>query len=213
MNGGKITRRTTLQWVSAAIASSRVPCYVLAAVPKGVIPTATKGYGSDPDLNNPSVPWKRTMTEHQLQLTALLADIVLPATATAPAPSALGVADFVDEWISAPYPEQRADRSIILEGLAWTDAESNRRWGRSFAGTDGQKQKRMLDAMSGPAAETVIAGSFFRRFRFVVVGGYYSTPEGSKDLGYIGNVPLSSYPSITEAESAILDAELRKLGI
>ena len=39
------------------------------------------------------------------------------------------------------------------------------------------------------------AFSFFRLFRDRVAGGYYSTPEGWKAIGYAGNVPLvGDYP-------------------
>jgi Gluconate 2-dehydrogenase subunit 3 len=67
------------------------------------------------------------MEPHQLQHTAVLGDLILPGSTTAPAPSALGIPDFVDEWVSAPYPEQLEDRKTILEGLRWMDAEASRR--------------------------------------------------------------------------------------
>ena len=37
------------------------------------------------------------------------------------------------------------------------------------------------------------AAQFFSRFRDLTVGGFYSTPAGRQDLGYIGNVPLSKF--------------------
>lgn len=167
-----------------------------------------------PDLNNPTVTWPSTMTAHQLQLAALLAYHVLPATTSAPAPSALGIANFVDEWISAPYPQQREDRKIILEGLAWVDAEAIRCWKHPYSAIGDEQQKRMLDVMRLESTATKTpAGTFFRRFRFIVVGGYYTTPEGIMDIGYIGNVALKSYPPMDVDERTILDGELRKLGI
>jgi hypothetical protein len=47
----------------------------------------------------------------------------------------------------------------------------------------------------------------------VTVGAYYTTPEGFRDIGYRGNVALSSYPPPTSQETAYLDEELRKLGL
>ncbi|HYP15660.1 MAG TPA: hypothetical protein VEQ65_00505, partial [Opitutus sp.] len=35
--------------------------------------------------------------------------------------------------------------------------------------------------------------AFFARFRDLTAGGFYTTPQGMKDLGYIGNVPLPSF--------------------
>jgi hypothetical protein len=53
----------------------------------------------------------------------------------------------------------------------------------------------------------------FRRIRFLVVGAYYTTLEGFKDIGYLGNVPLASYPPVTAEEQVILEQEWRRLGI
>jgi hypothetical protein len=176
---------------------------------------APEGYGTDPNLLNPVTPWHRTMTPHQLQLTAALSDLILPGTADAPAPSAIGIPDFVDEWVSAPYRDQRSDRKVILAGLAWLDDESNTRWQCGFLETDNQNRRQLLDVMApknGDAALT-IENIFFRRLRFVVVGAYYTTPEGFKDIGYIGNVAMVSYPPPTKEEISSLDEALRKLGL
>ena len=40
--------------------------------------------------------------------------------------------DFIDEWISAPYPQQRGDREIVLPGLKWIEAEAQKRFGKAF---------------------------------------------------------------------------------
>ena len=41
--------------------------------------------------------------------------------------------DFVDEWVSAPYPEQQSDRKVIFTGLEWVDAEAARHGLQVFA--------------------------------------------------------------------------------
>jgi hypothetical protein len=56
-------------------------------------------------------------------------------------------------------------------------------------------------------------GGFFYRFRFLVLGAYYTSSEGFADIGYVGNVALASYPAVTEQERATLNRELRSLGI
>ena len=35
---------------------------------------------------------------------------------------------------------------------------------------------------------------FFRTFRNLTAGGFYTTPEGMKDVGYTGNVVLATQP-------------------
>jgi hypothetical protein len=213
----KISRRTTLRWMMvAAAALTAGPRYAVAGANRMVAYEPTpKGYGTDPNLLTPVVPWARIMTPRQLQLTAAVADYILPATAHAPAPSSIGIPDFVDEWVSAPYPFQVSDREIILAGLAWVDEESKKRWHRGFLEIDDQRQQIILDMMATErnGATATSANLFFRRLRFVVVGAYYTTPEGFKDIGYIGNVALASYPPPTKDEIAILEAELDKLGM
>lgn len=219
-----------MKWLASVIAVSHLPRSGLTgeAPLNGKLPA--QGYGTDPDLNHPVVPWSRTMTAHQLDVTAVLADLILPGTGSAPAPSTLGIAEFVDEWISAPYPDQQADRSVVLDGLRWIDEESRRRWQNEFMQLSSQRQLQLLDltllasqrsSATSDATSPLkrieprdgVSGSFFPRFRFLVAGAYYTTKEGFKDIGYVGNVALPSYPPVTERERSILDKELRKLGI
>lgn len=190
--GARLSRRTTLFWLAAA--------GLLPTLPVGALPSApaNKGYGRDPNLLAPVVPWPRIMTKRELQLTAVMADLILPGTDSAPPPSALGVPEFVDEWISAPYPDQMNDRGVILGGLSSLDNVS-------FVEADTRRREQLLCEK--------IDGLFIRRMRFLVVGGYYTTPEGFKDIGYVGNVPLQRFPPVTDAERGILETELRKLGI
>ena len=126
----RVSRRTTLKWVAATAAVSGMPGYALAEI-YAFKPTQN-GYGTDPDLLDPVTPWKRTMSIHQLAQVAVLGDLILPATEQAPAPSSLGIPEFVDEWVSAPYPDQKADRKLLLNGLAWVDEDARQRFGKSF---------------------------------------------------------------------------------
>ena len=45
-----------------------------------------------------------------------------------------------------------------------------------------------------PAGDPLEAASkFFRRFRNLTSAGFFTTPVGMKDLGYVGNVPLATF--------------------
>jgi hypothetical protein len=207
----KTSRRVTLQWLAAATILPSLRLRLMAKTPA----SGTKGYGTDPNLLAPVVPWTKTMTSHQLRVTAALADLILPGSKNTPSPSALGIPDFIDEWISAPYPDQRSDRKVILAGLTWVDSEAMRQRGAGFIEIDDNDRREILDKMARDHSDTVSknARTFFRRLRFLVAGAYYTTPEGLKDIGYRGNVALTSYPPITDEELAILEGELRELGI
>jgi hypothetical protein len=212
----KLSRRRTLQWMAATSIASALPHGAPAAdIQRIESAPVSHAYGTDPNLKHPVVTWSLIMTPHQLQQTAVLADLILPGSADALAPSALGVPDFINEWVSAPYPDQLQDRAIILEGLTWVDGEATRRGQQLFVELDARAQGEILDdiAPKAPAPQFVAQARFFQRLRFLVVGAYYTTPEGFKDIGYVGNVPLASYPPVTDEERMILDTALAKLGL
>lgn len=199
-NPTRVDRRTTIKWVLAAAVS--VP--VLQGVTwhsDTASPAAVKvnGYGADPDLQkiySPGELWPLTLTPELRRIAAALCDVIIPADAYSPSASSVGVVDFIDEWISAPYPSQREDRVAILAGFEWLDAESDRRYSRPFAALDAAQQSAICaDICYLPIARRAFAtaAKFFARYRDLTAGGFYTTPAGSKDLQYVGNMPLSSF--------------------
>lgn len=189
-------RRTALKWMMAAAASTALAPHLgrgQAAAP------VAKGYGTDPDLvrhYNPGELWPLTFTNEQRRTAAALCDVIIPADDRSPAASAVGVVDFIDEWISAPYPDQQRDRPVILAGLAWIDTESNKRFGRPFAGL-GEAERHAIcdDICYTPKAQPEFkeAARFFASYRNLTGGGFYSTPQGRQDVRYIGNMPLATF--------------------
>lgn len=157
------------------------------------------GYGPDPDLlkaYHKGEFWPLTMTEDQRRLAAALSDLIIPADERSPAASAVGVVDFIDEWISAPYPQQRADRELVLNGFTWLDGEARRRFGRLFAELVEGERRDICDAIcdvSRSPAALREAAVFFARYRDLTAGGFYSSAAGRKDVQYIGNVPLKQF--------------------
>lgn len=192
----RVDRRTTIKWVLAA--SAAVPLLQQRALGVAATPVA-KGYGTDPDLTKAYQPgelWPLTLTPAQRRTAAALCDVIIPADAASPSASAVGVVDFLDEWISAPYPAQLADRKVIMEGLAWLDAESRRRFKGTFIGlTELQKTAICDDICYLPKAKPQFAkaAEFFAIYRDLTAGGFYTTPAGVKDLKYIGNVPMARF--------------------
>jgi hypothetical protein len=67
-----------------------------------------------------------------------------------PAPRRWGWWIFIDEWVSAPYPHQQHDRTLIEEGLAWLDAESTRRFATEFAAAKPADQAALCDDICDP---------------------------------------------------------------
>jgi hypothetical protein len=195
-------RRTTIKWVLAASASwpllhARGGSAAEATAAEPML--ALKGYGTDPDLlktYHPGDVWPLTLTTPQRQLAGVLSDLIIPADEHSGGASSVGVVDFIDEWLSAPYPDCQRDRPIVLAGFSWLEAEAARRFGKGFVALDAGQQTGICDDIcdarrTAPARRD--AAHFFAVYRDLTAAGFYSTPVGRKDLGYIGNVPLKRF--------------------
>jgi hypothetical protein len=189
----RMDRREAIKWVMAASATVSALNYSSFGAPT----TAPGiGIGTDPNLLEPVVPWPRTLTPAQLRTVAALCDTIIPQDDRSPSASAVGVPDFLDEWVSAPYPEQQADREQILEGLEWLNAESKTRFKKEFAELAETERQQMCDDICHvPTAKREFKSSarFFAKFRNLTAGGFYTTLEGMKDIQYVGNVALETF--------------------
>jgi hypothetical protein len=189
-------RRTTIKWVLAAGAAW--PLRDRGGARAGAAPAA-RSYGTDPNLvatYHPGELWPLTLTAEQRRLAGVLADLIIPADDHSPSASGVGVVEFIDEWVSAPYPAHQRDRMIVQGGFAWLDAEAARRSGKAFVEVDSAAQRAICDDIcdeSRATTERLAAAHFFALYRDLTAGGFYSTPAGRKDLSYIGNVPLTSF--------------------
>jgi hypothetical protein len=226
------SRRTTMQWMVAAAAmplarwippagaaeGEAAPAFDTVADWPGDVPRLpeAKGYGRDPTLMTPKVVWPLTLTKAQRATVDLLGDLMLPADDVSPGAGQLGVGAFVDEWLSAPYPAQQADRTLILGGLAWLDRQSDIQHGKAFAALDVQMRGRMLDTlcMAAPTGRMEMPVRFMDRLRHLFVLGFYTLPEGKRDMGFIGDQPTEGpYPGPSDEALAHLSALLAELKI
>ena len=195
-------RRETLSWLLRALALSAAP--IARAEDGRAAPrrpdsqrrpeaagTPAEGYGRDPSLLHPHIPWPLTLTAAQKGAVTRLADVFLPEHGSSPAASAVGVPDFVDEWVSAPYPQQQHDRIVLLQGLA--DLERD-----ALAPIHALDAKQAEDLVARLHARAAGGGGaaqarFFGRFRRICLIGYYTTPAGVAELGYIGYQPSARF--------------------
>lgn len=203
-------RRTTIKLIMAAAAG--VPALraranyndnlepgAAATGPLRAFEPTMRGYGPDPDLiktYEKGAFWPLTLNAQQRQLAAALSDLIIPADEHSPSASAVGVVDFIDEWISAPYPKQQEHRKAVLEGFIWLDGESRHRFGQPFAKLHETRQRAICDRIcdvSRASAELQGPAQFFAMYRNLTAAGFYITQAGRKDLQYIGNVPLAHF--------------------
>ncbi|MDN4501502.1 gluconate 2-dehydrogenase subunit 3 family protein [Alteromonadaceae bacterium BrNp21-10] len=228
----KLSRRESLKWLGLLSATTVIPLTTSCAtsidnlpVGKGHWPqlklpaiTAT-GYGKDPNvIIPPSAPWPKTLSSEQLGLVATLCDILIPREGDVPSATEVNVPDVIDEWISAPYSRQEQDRQQFLALLIWLDDEARLRFNAKFTQVSTAQQLAIMDDISYDksdlADEFRRATQAFSSFRRLVLAAFFCSPEGTKDLGYIGNIPIAGdYPGPTDEAMAHLQKVLGELGL
>jgi len=184
----------------AASAALQMPRLDATEAPSGSKGAAEpKPYGTDPDLQriyHSGDLWPLTLTVSQRARATLLCDTIIPADATSPSASQVGVVDLIDEWISAPYPTQRKDRDLVLRGLNWLDSESMRRFSKAMLELTADELHQICDDICWvPKARPQFAdaAAFFARYRDLTTGGFYTSPQGRADLRYVGNTPMPRF--------------------
>jgi hypothetical protein len=198
----RMDRRDAIKWMMTAVASATLLERDVFAAAADAAKGANRGvgYGTDPDLvktYQPGELWPLSFNDAQRATAAALCDVIIPADAKGPSASSVRVQEFIDEWISAPYGEPHTtDKRTVLNGLAWLDTESQKRFSNAFVNLVPRQKNAICDDICYvPKAKPEFqqAAQFFRRYRDLTAGGYYTTPEGMRDIGFTGNVALEKY--------------------
>lgn len=227
-----MTRRESLKWLGLLAAGSAVSLSAGCSKAleesistKGHWPTldikpiTAKGYGTDPNLViPPESPWPLTLSQEQLSLVSVLADYIVPREGDNPSATEVNVPSVIDEWVSSPYNGQQKDRVTILHGLAWIDDESVMRFKTKFVTLNREKQTAILNDIAyfddTTPEQFQQIGNAFLRLKNLVLGAYFCSPQGCKDIGYLGNVPIAGdYPGPTSEAKQHLDSVLNELGL
>lgn len=197
-----ITRRAALQFAGVITLAAMRPQQAMG------MPTGSSGYGTDPPLMTPAPTWSRVLSDAERALFAALCDIVLPAAGTHPSASQVGVHDFLDEWVSAPYPAMQRDRRLLMTGAAELDRRMQARHGARFADASPARQREVFESLFGDDAPL---RNFPARVVNLIAGGYYTTTAGYADMGYVGNRALSVFPAPTADVMRQIDAAVAGL--
>jgi hypothetical protein len=202
----RLPRRLVLGWMAAAAAASQLgglPAFGAEPPANGLppLPAGSKGYGTDPKVQasyKPGDLWPLTLSAAEKRTVTALADVILPADDLGPAASdeKIRVPDYIDEWISAPYPGQQKDREVIVPGLAWLESEAAVRFLAPFPSLTSTQQHAICDdicSIKNATAAFEKAAVFFARFRGLAAGAYYASQAGWKAIGYVGNLPQAVF--------------------
>ncbi|MEY4857701.1 MAG: hypothetical protein RLZZ97_2531 [Gemmatimonadota bacterium] len=153
-----------------------------------------RGTPSDPVLQVAKADWPNKLQARELATLSALCDMIIPADAKSPAASAVGAPAYINEWASRPGGDASLVR--VRGGLAWLDRESSTRFGTRFhLAMNAQRTAICDDICYLPKAkpEHQFAAQFFDTIRDQTATAFYTTPQGWKDLGYIGNVAMPKF--------------------
>ena len=162
-----------------------------------VPPTNPRAAGTltDPDMLSPVVPWEMVLSDEEMRQVAALADVIIPADDRSPAASAVGVPDYINEFVSAPAHKEQLTQ--LRGGLAWLNRTARERYGAAdFPSLTPAQQHEICDEVCfEPETPDALKpqARFFDGFRDWVSTGFWTTEEGMRDLGYVGNVPVPSW--------------------
>ncbi len=150
-------------------------------------------YGRTPEEKD----WDKKILEaepffnkHEMETLSILCDIILPRKGDHPSATEVKVPEFI-EFIVKDMPDNQLP---LRGGLMWLDTETNRRYNKQFSSCSKQERITVIEDIAYPDPDlqkpAMSPGiSFFNRLRNLTLTGYYTTKEGFKDLGYLGNTP------------------------
>ncbi len=164
----------------------------ISTVPAVLIPLTPVLDAGNPSVAKPAAQacasaQPKTLSKHEWETISVLSDLIIPADERSGSATQAGVPAFIDDWLGFRGGELLA---AIRGGLTWLDMECNRLFSRDFIDCPAGPQKQILDRIAYPkqaAPEDANAVAFFNRLRDLVVGGFYSSEMGVKDLPYLGN--------------------------
>ena len=204
-SGSRIKRRDMLKVFSAVPAAALVPLSAAAAAPQktaeGAAAKAASGYQ------------RKVFNDHEWETIKTLSDLIIPADDRSGSATQAGVPEFIDDWLDFRGGRTKAE---ILGGLTWLDLECNRQFGHDFVACAPAEQKKILDRVAYPdkaAPEDSNYVAFFNRLRDLVVGGFFSSEQGVKDLPYLGNKMVAAWEGCPSNVLAQIEKNLKTNGV
>ncbi len=185
-HSGSLNRRDLLKVITAAPAAALVPL------------TPARGVASPAPQNTaagqPQAAYQpKFFNEHEYRTITVLSDLIVPADERSGSATQAGVPEFMDDWLNAGGGMMATE---IRGSLTWIDMECNRLYDRDFVDCSASEQKQILDRIAYPdkaALHDANAAAAFNSVRDLVLGGFFSSEMGMKDLPYLGNQVVENW--------------------
>ena len=131
---------------------------------------------------------KTFFTPEEMATITILGDIIIPKDEVSGSASDAGVPAFIEFIVK----EKPGHQTPMRGGLRWLDLQCLNRYGKAFKDSTQPQQIEMVDAIAFPQKakpEMAQGVAFFSLLRNLTASGFYTSPIGVKDIGYMGNVP------------------------
>jgi gluconate 2-dehydrogenase gamma chain len=131
---------------------------------------------------------KTFFTPEEMATITILGDIIIPRDEVSGSASEAKVPDFI-EFIVKDIPDHQTP---MRGGLRWLDMQCLNRFGKPFKDCTQPQQIQMVADIAYPKKakpEMAQGVAFFSLMRNLTATGFYTSPIGVKDVGYMGNVP------------------------
>lgn len=154
-------------------------------------------------------PGLNFFTAHEDETVRVLVDYIIPRDERSGSATDAKVPEFMDFILADEKTFSLEGRTAIRGGLAWLDAECERRHGVTFVQASDPQRREVLDDIAWPARarpEMSPGVAFFNRFRDLTATGFYSSEMGYRDLQYLGNTVVHTWNGCPEEA-------LRRLGV
>ena len=127
-------------------------------------------------------------TKNELKTIGILAEIIIPKDGRSGSATDAGAVEFI-EFMAKDKPQFQTP---LRGGLAWLDAQSNRRFGQIFVEISAAQRIEIVEDIAFP--ERKVKGmsqgvAFFSLMRNLTASAFWSSKIGHADLGYVGNTP------------------------
>jgi hypothetical protein len=182
-------RRALLKALTAVPVAAVVPVLPAKAAEHHGLPARAP----DSSPTAPAAYRRKVLNDHEWKTIRILSDMIVPADERSGSATEAGVPEFIDDWLDFKHGTILAE---IRGGLTWLDMECNRVFNHDFADCSEVQQKQILDRIAYPhkaAPQDANAVAFFDHFRDIVVGGFFSSKMGVKDLPYLGNTMVADW--------------------
>jgi len=207
-------RRESLKLI--ATGAIAVPAVIAGCGPEDKKAKPAKEGGSEPTFNldrnaeelkyeKKLVAMDKFFTDHEMATITVLADIIIPKDEVSGSASDAKVPEFI-EFIVKDMPDHQLP---MRGGLQWLDMHCLKRFNKPFVECSQQEQLQVVDDMAYPEIkwkewkngklveqkrgsekpEMKPGIKFFKLMRNLTATGFYTSPVGLKDIGYVGNTP------------------------